>query len=220
MEMLKPVTDVLETYIEKFPPPVKEQLTKLEEKNPAFKPAYVVGGVALIPFFLVIYALGGFKLVINLVGFVYPAFKSFKVRHHPPGDPIAACSLEITRNIPSDPPSPPPSSHPCCCSCSSSSSCAAHAPPLLWYIGNVGQAIESKSKDDDTQWLTYWVVYGVFNIMEHAMAFVVMMIPYYGLFKMGFLIFCYHPNTMGATKIYTTVLKPYVVPYIVREKKE
>mmetsp|Transcript_17479 Transcript_17479/g.45473 ORF Transcript_17479/g.45473 Transcript_17479/m.45473 type:complete len:160 (-) Transcript_17479:405-884(-) len=159
MEMLKPVTDVLETYIEKFPPPVKEQLTKLEEKNPAFKPAYVVGGVALIPFFLVIYALGGFKLVINLVGFVYPAFKSFK-------------------------------------------------------------AIESKSKDDDTQWLTYWVVYGVFNIMEHAMAFVVMMIPYYGLFKMGFLIFCYHPNTMGATKIYTTVLKPYVVPYIVREKKE
>merc|ERR1712216_113951 len=81
-------------------------------------------------------------------------------------------------------------------------------------------AIESKSKDDDTQWLTYWVVYGVFNILEHAMAFIVAMIPYYGLFKMGFLIFCYHPSTMGATQVYTKVLQPYVVPVIVREKKE
>merc|ERR1712025_989169 len=74
------------------------------------------------------------------------------------------------------------------------------------------KAIESKSKEDDTQWLTYWVVYGVFNILEHAVAFVVAMIPYYGLFKMGFLIFCYHPSTMGATQIYSKVLSPYVVP--------
>ena len=35
------------------------------------------------------------------------------------------------------------------------------------------------------------------------MAFIVAMIPYYGLFKMGFLIFCYHPNTMGATQVLT-----------------
>eukprot|EP00619_Florenciella_sp_RCC1007_P004935 CAMPEP_0205920364 /NCGR_PEP_ID=MMETSP1325-20131115/11088_1 /ASSEMBLY_ACC=CAM_ASM_000708 /TAXON_ID=236786 /ORGANISM="Florenciella sp., Strain RCC1007" /LENGTH=166 /DNA_ID=CAMNT_0053288047 /DNA_START=18 /DNA_END=518 /DNA_ORIENTATION=+ len=160
MEMLKPVADMIDAQvIEKLPAGVREQLTALEGKNPAFKPAYVVGGIALLPLFLIIYALGGFKLVINLVGFVYPAYKSF-------------------------------------------------------------MAIESKSKEDDTQWLTYWVVYGVFNILEHAMAFVVMMIPYYGLFKMGFLIFCYHPNTMGATQVYTKVLKPYVVPYVVREKAE
>ena len=33
----------------------------------------------LIPVFLIIYMLGGFSLLVNLVGFVYPAYKSFKV---------------------------------------------------------------------------------------------------------------------------------------------
>ncbi|NXT45410.1 REEP5 protein, partial [Pelecanoides urinatrix] len=28
------------------------------------------------------------------------------------------------------------------------------------------KAIESSSKEDDTMWLTYWVVYGVFSIAE------------------------------------------------------
>ena len=28
------------------------------------------------------------------------------------------------------------------------------------------QAIESKGKDDDTQWLTYWLVFGVFSLVD------------------------------------------------------
>uniref|UniRef100_A0ACB8F0Z9 Uncharacterized protein n=1 Tax=Sphaerodactylus townsendi TaxID=933632 RepID=A0ACB8F0Z9_9SAUR len=28
------------------------------------------------------------------------------------------------------------------------------------------KAIESPNKEDDTEWLTYWVVYGIFNIAE------------------------------------------------------
>lgn len=28
------------------------------------------------------------------------------------------------------------------------------------------KAIESSSKEDDTTWLTYWVVYGVFSVAE------------------------------------------------------
>lgn len=28
------------------------------------------------------------------------------------------------------------------------------------------KAIESSSKEDDTTWLTYWVVYGLFSIAE------------------------------------------------------
>ena len=78
------------------------------------------------------------------------------------------------------------------------------------------------------------------------MAFIVMMIPYYGLFKVCFLIFCYHPNTMGATQVWTCTqtkeaphpnshtpsarsyplqvykkaLEPYVVPLIIRKKVE
>lgn len=54
---------------------------------------------------ILLFVIGGSELVVALVGFIYPAYMSFK-------------------------------------------------------------AIDSPSTDDDTQWLTYWVVYAFFNITE------------------------------------------------------
>ena len=40
--------------------------------------AYVVGGVLMLPVFLIFYLLGGFKLMVNLSSFTYPAYKSLQ----------------------------------------------------------------------------------------------------------------------------------------------
>lgn len=51
-------------------------------------------------------------------------------------------------------------------------------------------AIESEGKDDDTQWLTYWVVYGFFSIVEFFTDTLLSWFPFYYLIKCGFLVWC------------------------------
>ena len=41
------------------------------------------------------------------------------------------------------------------------------------------KAIESYKKDDDTQWLTYWVVYGYFSIVEFFSDIFLSWFPFY-----------------------------------------
>lgn len=50
------------------------------------------------------------------------------------------------------------------------------------------KALESRQKDDDTKWLTYWVVFAVFTIVEYFSDFIVSWFPVYWLLKV-----CYFP---------------------------
>jgi receptor expression-enhancing protein 5/6 len=45
------------------------------------------------------------------------------------------------------------------------------------------KAIESKEKDDDTKWLTYWVVYSTFHLLEFFADIFLFWIPLYWFFK-------------------------------------
>ena len=45
------------------------------------------------------------------------------------------------------------------------------------------KAIETKEKDDDTKWLTYWVVFAVFTILEYFSDLIVGWFPLYWLAK-------------------------------------
>uniref|UniRef100_A0A8C5VNB3 Receptor expression-enhancing protein n=1 Tax=Microcebus murinus TaxID=30608 RepID=A0A8C5VNB3_MICMU len=56
------------------------------------------------------------------------------------------------------------------------------------------KAIESPNKEDDTQWLTYWVVYGVFSIAEFFSDLFLSRFPFYYMPKCGFLR-CAQPET-------------------------
>jgi receptor expression-enhancing protein 5/6 len=51
------------------------------------------------------------------------------------------------------------------------------------------KAIESKNKDDDVQWLMYWVVFAVFSIAEFFSDFLVGWVPFYWLAKVGWILF-------------------------------
>jgi len=45
------------------------------------------------------------------------------------------------------------------------------------------KAIESVNKEDDTQWLTYWVVYSVFALAEFFTDILLSWIPLYWFLK-------------------------------------
>ena len=45
------------------------------------------------------------------------------------------------------------------------------------------EAIESKTRGDDTQWLIYWVVYAFFAVIESFSDFLLYWIPFYYAFK-------------------------------------
>lgn len=47
------------------------------------------------------------------------------------------------------------------------------------------KAIESPSKDDDTVWLTYWVVYGLFGLAEFFSDLLLSWFPFYYAGKVG-----------------------------------
>lgn len=120
-------------------------MKQLEEKTHVPKTALLVFGGLI--FFVTAYVTVGPGLLCNLVGFVYPAWASFK-------------------------------------------------------------AIETEDKEDDTQWLTYWVVYAIFNIVETFSDVILFWLPFYYSFKFGFLIWLFLPNVRGAQYLYTHVILP------------
>ncbi|XP_014888488.1 receptor expression-enhancing protein 5 isoform X1 [Poecilia latipinna] len=76
------------------------------------------------------------------------------------------------------------------------------------------KAIESTNKDDDTQWLTYWVVYGVFSIVEAFSDIFLSWFPFYYAGKCTFLIWCMSPvKWNGSDMLYTRVIRPYFLKH-------
>jgi receptor expression-enhancing protein 5/6 len=69
------------------------------------------------------------------------------------------------------------------------------------------KAIESSETIDDTQWLTYWVVFGFFSIAENIMSFLIEWIPFYYMIKCAFFLWLYHPKFLGAALMYKQLIK-------------
>ena len=75
--------------------------------------------------------------------------------------------------------------------------------PSFWTI----KAIESKNKNDIKKWLTYWIVFGVFIIIDFFNIIIVKIFPYYFLMKIMFLIWLFMPGSNGCTIIYQLFVK-------------
>lgn len=134
-----------------LPASAHDRLRDLEKSTGQPKAYFAFAFAAVIS--SLIYAMGGMKLVSDLIAFVYPAYMSFK-------------------------------------------------------------AVESAETTDDTQWLTYWVVFSVFSIVENITAFFVSWIPFYYFIKIGFFMWLYHPKFCGAGLVYKQVVKKYVIPHM------
>ncbi|RZC36300.1 receptor expression-enhancing protein 5 [Asbolus verrucosus] len=75
-------------------------------------------------------------------------------------------------------------------------------------------AIESKQKDDDTKWLTYWVVFAVFSVIEYFADIIVGWFPLYWLIKCIFLIWLMIPTELnGSLVLYRRIVRPYFLKH-------
>merc|ERR1712146_23764 len=76
------------------------------------------------------------------------------------------------------------------------------------------KSLESNSHDDDRLWLTYWVVYSCFCLIEGFLEYILFWVPFYYPIKLAFLFFLFLPQTKGAMTIYEKFLRPAIKPYV------
>ncbi|XP_055937466.1 receptor expression-enhancing protein 5-like [Argiope bruennichi] len=82
-------------------------------------------------------------------------------------------------------------------------------------------AIESRNKDDDTCWLTYWVVFAGLSLIEFFSDFILALIPFYWMLKCMFLIWCFMPFSLNGSKfIYNRFIRPVFLSHLVQAESE
>ncbi|XP_029171316.1 receptor expression-enhancing protein 5 isoform X2 [Nylanderia fulva] len=76
------------------------------------------------------------------------------------------------------------------------------------------KALESPKKEDDTKWLTYWVVFSVFTIVEFFSEYIVCWFPVYWLFKCIFYVWLMAPTEYnGSLILYRRIIRPKFIQY-------
>ncbi|XP_076824899.1 receptor expression-enhancing protein 5-like isoform X2 [Clavelina lepadiformis] len=74
------------------------------------------------------------------------------------------------------------------------------------------KAIESTRKDDDTEWLIYWVVFATFSVAEFFSDILLSWFPFYFLGKCVFLLWCMAPVSWnGSRMIYYKFIRPFIL---------
>ncbi|KAH9542586.1 hypothetical protein CY35_13G015300 [Sphagnum magellanicum] len=80
---------------------------------------------------------------------------------------------------------------------------------LLYPLYASIKAIESPFKEDDQQWLTYWVLYSFITLLELGAAPVFAWIPLWSTIKLAIAAWLVLPQFRGATIIYEHYVRPY-----------
>jgi len=69
------------------------------------------------------------------------------------------------------------------------------------------EALFSASKVDDSQWLTYWVVFAFLTVIESAIS-AAYWFPFYYIFKFILILWMALPQTAGAQIVFRSVIQP------------
>ncbi|CCH43373.1 putative membrane protein [Wickerhamomyces ciferrii] len=75
-------------------------------------------------------------------------------------------------------------------------------------------ALNTATSKDDTQLLTYWVVFAFLNVIEFWSKAILYWIPFYWFFKTIGLLYLALPQFGGAEVVYRVVIKPISDQYI------
>jgi len=81
---------------------------------------------------------------------------------------------------------------------------------LLYPLYASIMAIESPYKEDDQQWLTYWVLYSLVSLMELAAGPVIAWIPFYSTAKLLIASWLVLPQFRGGVILYEKFVRPYL----------
>jgi receptor expression-enhancing protein 5/6 len=55
------------------------------------------------------------------------------------------------------------------------------------------QALETEHTEDDKEWLTYWIIFGIFTLLDDFAGFILNMIPYYFWLRLAFFVYLFAP---------------------------
>ena len=95
------------------------------------------------------------------------------------------------------------------------------APLTISLIAFTYPAIQSirslEEKQNQEKWLTYWVVYGVFNIVEFFSDILLSWFPLYFFIKTAFLIWCMAPIKLNGSII---IFKMIILPFFILHKEK
>lgn len=75
------------------------------------------------------------------------------------------------------------------------------------------KAIETQESDDDKQWLTYWVAFAIYNIIDDFSSILFFWLPFYYPIKLIVLLWMVWPKTRGAQVLYEVVIKRILKMY-------
>nr|CAH8825001.1 unnamed protein product [Trichobilharzia regenti] len=76
------------------------------------------------------------------------------------------------------------------------------------------KALETADKADDTKWLTYWVVFAAFSVVESFTDIFFYWVPLYSLLKCSFFLFMMIPTSPnGSILIYQKVIRPHILAH-------
>ena len=76
------------------------------------------------------------------------------------------------------------------------------------------KALETTDRDDDDKtWLTYWIIFGIFTLLDEFGWFILNFIPLYFWLRILFFVFLMAPQTRGAETIYRTFVKPILIQH-------
>jgi len=88
--------------------------------------------------------------------------------------------------------------------------CIGFLYPAYWSI----KALETSDLRDDKKWLTYWVVFAFFSVLEYFSGFLTYFIPFYWLAKCVFMVWLMMPGeSNGAELIYNRFIRPKFVQH-------